>query len=170
MAKLKISLWNVGRQSDCVSVMGISSGAVVRVLCMIFVVNPATSNIRAVPKSLSCAMPSSDTLTLSYRGTEGSCHTDEFQHTTLISPCTMSLPCKYCKPLAISMACSTKDGRIIMKAKVWRHSSHLVTFQVNMSTNICQEVVTQHERGHQTWWMSRLQISDAQKLRNIWML
>ena len=137
MAKLKISLWNVGRQSVCVSVMGISSGAVVRSSCAIIVVNPATSNICAVPKSLSCAMPSSDTVTLSYRRAEGPGHTDEFQHTTLILPCTISLRCKYCKPLAISMACLTKDGRIIMKVKLWRHSSYLVTFQVNMSTNIC---------------------------------
>ena len=137
MAKLKISLWNVGRQSDCVSMMGISSGAVVRLSCIVIVVNPSTSNIRAVPKSLSCAMPSSDTLTLSYRGIGGSYHTDEFQHTTLISPCTTPLPCRYCKPLAISMACLTKDGRIIMKVKLWRHSSYLVKFQVNMSTNIC---------------------------------
>ena len=137
MAKLKISLWNVGRQSVCVSVMGISSGAILRVPCVIIVVNPATSNIRAVPKSLSCAMPSSDTVTLSYRGTEGSGHTDEFQHTTLISPCTISLPCKYFKPLAISMACLTKGGRIIIKVKLWKHSSYLVTFQVNMSANIC---------------------------------
>ena len=137
MAKLKISLWNVGRQSDSVSLMGISSGAVLRAFCASIVVNPATPNIPAVPKSLSCAMPSSDTVTLSYRGTEGSGHTDEFQHTTPISPCTISFPCKYCKPLAISMACFTKDGRIMIKGKLWRHSSHLVTFQVNMSTNIC---------------------------------
>ena len=139
MARLKISLWNVGRQSSksCVSVVGISSGAVVRALGMVIVVNPTAPNIRAVPKSLSCAMPSSDTLTLSYRGIEGSCHTDEFQHTILISPCTIFLPCKYCKPLAISMACLTKDGWIMMKGKLWRYSSYLVTFQVNMSTNIC---------------------------------
>ena len=81
MAKLKISLWSVGRQSGCVSLMGISSGAALRAFSVSTVVNLATSNIRAVPKSLSCAMPSSDTVTLSYRGTEGLGHTDELQHT-----------------------------------------------------------------------------------------